>query len=35
MWQQQDAMRRRAIISLAIPRSFRDQKEAILPYCGR
>jgi hypothetical protein len=35
MWREQDEMRQRAIGSKVIPRRFRDEKEALLPHCGR
>jgi len=35
MWRQQDAVWRCAICSKVIPRGFRDEKEALLPHCGR
>jgi hypothetical protein len=35
VWQEQDEMRQRAIGSKVIPRKFRDEKEALLPHCGR
>jgi hypothetical protein len=35
VWQEQDEMRQRAIRSKVIPRKFHDEKEALLPHCGR